>query len=62
MFQGAAVSAMTRGKVVADIMNYIGFDAMTLGNHEFDWGINDIIRYHDGDEENGEANFSIFRG
>lgn len=57
MFQGAAVSAMTRGKVVVDIMNYIGFDAMALGNHEFDWGINDIIRYHDGDEENGEANF-----
>src|SRR5690554_2041853 len=52
MFQGAAVSAMTRGKVVVDIMNYIGFDAMALGNHEFDWGINDIIRYHDGDEEN----------
>lgn len=57
MFQGTAVSSMTRGKVVVEAMNVIGFDAMTLGNHEFDWGVDQIKQYFDGDDENGEASF-----
>ncbi len=57
MFQGTALSSLTRGKVVVDLMNYIGFDAMALGNHEFDWGVSEIIRYVDGDTTNGEADF-----
>lgn len=57
MFQGTALSSLTRGKVVVDLMNYIGFDAMALGNHEFDWGIDNIVRYVDGNEENGESKF-----
>ncbi len=61
MFQGTAVSSMTRGrKPVVDAMNIIGFDAMTLGNHEFDWGIDVVLKYQDGKEENGEAKLSIF--
>ena len=57
MFQGTAVSSMTRGRAVVDAMNIIGFDAMTLGNHEFDWGIDVVLKYQDGKEENGEVNF-----
>jgi 2',3'-cyclic-nucleotide 2'-phosphodiesterase/3'-nucleotidase len=38
MWQGSADSNITRGRLVTDAMNYIGFDAMALGNHEFDWG------------------------
>lgn len=38
MFQGGAESNITYGKIVIDMMNEIGFDSMTLGNHEFDWG------------------------
>lgn len=38
MWQGAAESNMTRGLMVTDWMNTVGFTAMTLGNHEFDWG------------------------
>ncbi len=38
MFQGTPVSNLFRGRPVVDIMNRIGFDAMALGNHEFDWG------------------------
>ena len=38
MFQGSAESNLTRGEVVVDAMNIIGFDSMTIGNHEFDWG------------------------
>ena len=57
MFQGTAVSSMTRGKVVVEAMNMIGFDAMTLGNHEFDWGVDQIKVFFDGKDENGEASF-----
>ena len=57
MFQGSAISNMTQGGVVVEAMNEIGFDAMTIGNHEFDWGIDKIAAYNDGDEKNGEADF-----
>ena len=59
MFQGTAVSSMSRGKVIVDAMNYIGFDAMTIGNHEFDWGDKEIIKFVDGDNSNGEAQFPL---
>lgn len=37
MFQGSADSNLTRGYMVNYCMNYMGFDAMAVGNHEFDW-------------------------
>lgn len=57
MFQGSAISNHTRGEIVVDIMNEIGYDAMTIGNHEFDWGLETVLKYNDGDQSNGEANF-----
>ena len=39
MFQGSADSNLTRGYMVNYAMHYIGFDAMAVGNHEFDWGL-----------------------
>lgn len=39
MFQGTPVSDVLRGKPVIEIMNLLRFDAMAVGNHEFDWGI-----------------------
>ena len=39
MFQGTPISNLFRGKPVIETMNRMGFDAMTLGNHEFDWGM-----------------------
>lgn len=38
MWQGTAESTLTKGKILTEWMNAIGFVAMTLGNHEFDWG------------------------
>lgn len=35
-FQGRPVGTVTQGRAVIDYMNAIGYDAMTLGNHEFD--------------------------
>ena len=43
MFQGGLESNSTRGAIMADAMNIIGFDAMVLGNHELDWG-EDILQ------------------
>ena len=59
MFQGSALSSMSRGELVLDAMNYAGFDAMTMGNHEFDWGLETVTRFTDGDASNGEANFPL---
>ncbi|MBE6533979.1 MAG: hypothetical protein E7678_03295, partial [Ruminococcaceae bacterium] len=38
MWQGGAHSNLTKGLIVTDWMNSMGFVSMTLGNHEFDWG------------------------
>lgn len=42
MFQGSPDSNMLYGKTVVEAMNYIGFDAMAVGNHEFDWGLDKL--------------------
>lgn len=57
IFQGTALSYFYRGGIIVDIFNEVGVDAMTLGNHEFDWGVEVLQQYHDGNLENGEANF-----
>lgn len=38
MWQGSSESNLTYGNLTTEWMNDIGFTAMTLGNHEFDWG------------------------
>ena len=57
MFQGSAISNYSKGLNMIEIMNDISFAAMTIGNHEFDWGLDTILNYVDGDLSNGEANF-----
>ncbi len=42
MWQGSAESNATKGALLTDWMNELGFASMTLGNHEFDWGEGDI--------------------
>lgn len=38
MWQGAAESNLTGGRIVTEWMNELGFAAMTMGGHEYDWG------------------------
>lgn len=38
MWQGSSESNLTNGQIVVDWMNELDFAAMTLGNHEYDWG------------------------
>ncbi len=39
MFQGSLESNYNSGNLLADVMNDCKFDAMSLGNHDFDWGL-----------------------
>lgn len=48
MWQGASESNMTGGLMMTEWMNRLGFAAMTLGGHEFDWG-------EDGIRQNAEV-------
>ncbi|HAQ56930.1 MAG TPA: hypothetical protein DCR44_05995 [Acholeplasmatales bacterium] len=57
MFQGTALSNYYYGLPLVEVMNFVGFDAFTIGNHEFDWGIDKIANYADGNPDNGEADF-----
>lgn len=36
--QGTAVSIHSGGRLLIDLFNRLGYDAWTLGNHDFDWG------------------------
>jgi len=41
-FQGTPISSVTKGKSQIEILELIQPDAMTLGNHEFDYGANNV--------------------
>ena len=36
--QGGTLGSLSRGSIIIDLMNAMGYDAATLGNHEFDYG------------------------
>ena len=43
MFQGSLESNSNYGMLVTEAMNEAGFEAMTIGNHEFDYGPNRLL-------------------
>lgn len=43
-FQGLPISNSSKGEDMATIMNAVGYDAMTVGNHEFDFGLDQLRR------------------
>jgi len=59
ILQGSALSNYYSGLSTINMMNLMQFDAFTLGNHEFDWGLEAVTNYFDGNEANGEANFPL---
>lgn len=42
--QGSAYYNLYRGEVEVALMNEMGYDACTLGNHEFDYGLQNLAR------------------
>ena len=43
-FQGSAYFTMFKGDVEIGLMNQMGIDAATIGNHEFDFGLENMAR------------------
>ena len=42
MFQGSMESNSNYGKLLSECMDMAGFDSFTYGNHEFDWGLDNL--------------------
>lgn len=57
ILQGSYVSTKTYGRQMIESLNVMDFDAFVIGNHEFDWGLDKIAKYKDGDLTNGEADY-----
>lgn len=38
VYQGTAAGLDSKGKVMIELFNRVGYDAWALGNHDFDWG------------------------
>ena len=43
IFQGTTVSSVTNGHALSAAFDLMGYDAVTVGNHEFDWGLDTVI-------------------
>jgi len=54
MMQGTSFSNMLLGEPAVASLNEMNFDAYVIGNHEFDWGLDNLYCYKDGDLSNGE--------
>ena len=40
--QGGPIGTLSKGEYITEIMNYIGYDVAGLGNHEFDYGMEQV--------------------
>lgn len=40
--QGELVGAISKGEYIINIMNKMGYDAAAIGNHEFDYGMDEL--------------------
>ena len=43
VFQGNAISLLSQGEVMSAVFDAMQYDAVAVGNHEFDWGIDTVI-------------------
>ena len=55
-FTGPYISTLTKGEAIIDIMNTMPFDAVSVGNHEFDHGVDNMVK------QLSKANFPILLG
>ncbi len=44
LFSGTPIGNESRGDAVVDAMNALGYDAIAVGNHEFDYGLKNMLR------------------
>ena len=41
--QGGPIGTLSKGEYIIDIMNAVGYDIATIGNHEFDYGMDEFM-------------------
>ena len=41
--QGGVIGTLSKGEYIIDIMNYLNYDVSTIGNHEFDFGMDRFL-------------------
>ena len=41
--QGETIATLTNGDAIVDLMNAVGYDVLTIGNHEFDYGMANFL-------------------
>lgn len=54
-YQGSAMSNLLYGEPVSAVLKEMGLELSAVGNHEFDWGIDKIIKW----AEDGELTFVV---
>lgn len=59
MLQGELISNAKRGAVVIEVLNNLNLDAFVIGNHEFDWGLDEVLKYFNPNTTGLKANFPI---
>lgn len=58
LLQGSLLSNYYYGAPIIEALNLMNHEAFTLGNHEFDWGLNVILDYFNGNHEI-QANYPL---
>ena len=60
--QGDVVGSLSKGENIVAVMNEVKYDVVTLGNHEFDFGLPQLFKLRDSlDASVVSANFCNFR-
>lgn len=59
IFQGQLISNSNKGSLMVEILNELNLEAFVIGNHEFDWGINEIQKFFDPRISGVKADFPL---
>jgi len=60
MLQGSLLSNYFQGGSMIDLLNFIKLDSFTLGNHEFDWGLETVTDYFNPNSQKAiKANYPL---
>ncbi len=57
--QGTLISNYFDGSSTMDVFNHLGLDAFTVGNHEFDWGIDIVTDYRNPSSGSLQVDFPL---
>ena len=47
LIQGGGESWLSRGRIMVRALEWLGCDAWVVGNHDFDWGVDTLLKLHD---------------